>query len=351
MSIDDNYFGCSETPIWIPNGFDIARIPASTSYKLRLISLIAGTCNVSKRDDGLLIDENTTVSLSINGVQYNLMESILMIGGAHKLPEQSAVNIAEYALYFKHNTDFSRHICLTLPISIGTNQTYKSREYFKLLNTGINNNRPKLGQIIPNNADYLVYRGADLRGRTATNSQSPALCSPIKRVITYYVSLSPIYIDAVDFQRLKLLAGNAVGPAKPLFPVVNARLIQLGTIISGIDVEIINKADSSSVSRAIPTSAMKCYKLNPDKDVIGDKIYIGGNHTTLSSELSTNENISDNNTTSIKPGDIQKWMGILLGVIAGLIICSIITYLIWSGTFKNYLQAQKLYKSPITNNT
>jgi len=320
-------------------------VPESTSYKLRLISLVAGQCNITPRADGLLVDENATVSFSVNGVQHNLMESVLMIGGAHKLPGRSSVNSAEFSLYFKHITDFSRHICLTIPVEIGTSDTGKSKQYFSLLGNGVNANRPKLGEIIPTNTPIFIYRGADLRGRTATASQASSVCSPVKRVITYYVCMNPITILANDFQRLKRASGSAVGPAKPLFPAISSRLVQLGTRVTGITVETVSPAIRTREQAGVPTNAMKCYRLNADKDIVNNKVFIGGNHTSLTSELAT-DSVPESSDSSIKPGDIQKWMGIVLGIVAGLIICALIVYFVWSGTFKNYIKAQQLYKSP-----
>ena len=99
---------------------------------------------------------------------------------------------------------------------------------------------------------------------------------------------------------------------------------------------------------------MKCYRLDQQKDIIGDKVYVGDQKRpdTLANEISkTNteidslDGISD---ASIRPGDIEKWLGITLGVILGVIICATVAYYVWKYTFKNYLHAQKLYNNPIS---
>ena len=89
----------------------------------------------------------TTVSLSVNGVNYNLVESYLVFPGAHKLPGRQNPCDAEYLLYF--NNSLYAHetgIILCLPIDIGPGP---GTDYFKRLDTTVRNDRPTLATILP----------------------------------------------------------------------------------------------------------------------------------------------------------------------------------------------------------
>lgn len=354
MSLDnlrDNYFGCAETPIAIPHGFDMARIPTS-SYALRLETPVAGTGNITPRLDGLLIDENTLATFSINGVQHNLVESILLIGGAHRLPNRTTPCAAELCLYFQHTRQFGVQVCVCIPIDTGVGS---SNKYFETLGKGIQSSRPTLGTLLTEKSNFLCFRGADLRGRYANSSQNRSLCDPVKRITTHYLCLNSILISAPELIRLSSVSGkNRLGPPKPLSPLVNERIITLGTRIEGI--KLVTKPahfkESSVADGGIPTTAMKCYRLNPDKDIVGDKVYVGGKGQSLQSELNDGSvseyhaTISESST--IMPGDIQRWVGIIIGVTLGVIICSYIVIYVWSGTFRKYFEMQTLYTNPIS---
>lgn len=349
MSLEDNYFGCSEIPLWLPPAFNIQEIQKCNSCTLRLTAPLAGPGLVKPHTNGLTVDENPTVSLAVNGMDHNLIETLLSFPGAHKFPNRQEVCDAELFLFFQNTRDSSKQICLTIPLDIGPGD---ANPYFKTLTNVVQNNRPTVDTVVPKDTKLLMYPGADIRGRSKDNPRPEAQCEPVKRVITYYVCMTPAKIASGDYSRLIGLAGpGRIGPAKPRANVLLTRLRTLGTFIEGL---IITEKKGTSRSGGVDTKSMKCYRLDKDRDVIGSKVYVGDQAKpgrTLDQELAGNPiELADDGSTdaSVRPGDIEKVLAIVLGVTVGIIVCATIAFYIWKYCFTNYLQVQKLYNSPIS---
>lgn len=351
MSLDTiqaSYFGCAETPVWIPNDFDILRVPDCKSCKLRLVSPVPGPGTVSPRVDGLLVDENPLSTLSVNGIQHNLVETILLQGGAHRLPGRDAPCKAELTLYFQNTRDFSQHICLCLPVDVGSGA---AEQYFATLG-GASSGRPVLSKIVPVNATYLSYRGADLRGRASNNNVPSKFCDPVQRVTTYYVCLTPIFMNNNDYTRLVARGGKTVvGPPKPLTPVVNSRLVAYTTRIRGIVLGVpapVGATGALSGEPGYPTKAMKCYRLNPDQDVLKDRVFVGGKGvpTDLRKELSKSEPVDSYG--GILPGKLQGLLSSWLALGIAIVLGAFLFVFIFNFIFTNYTEAQHLYENPVS---
>lgn len=343
MSLDSiaaSYFGCAETPVWVPNDVSADRIPDCKSCKLRLVCPVPGPGTVSPRVEGLLVDENPLSTLSVNGIQHNLVETILMISGAHKLPGRTEVCKAELACYFQSTRDFSIHVCLCLPIDIGVGD---ANQYFATLGN-ITSGRPVLSKIVPAKATYMLYRGADLRGRSARSNVPSAFCDPVKRVTAYYVCLTPIFISNADYTRLVGRAGKDwVGPPKPLTPVVVSRLVSFASRVNGIMIgtpKPIGTSSAQAEGPGYPTKALKCYRVDPARDIRDNKVYVGGvgAPTDLKKELAV-----EDDRGGIFPGDLQNWISSILGLVISIIICAFAFVTVFSFVFKNYKEAQTLY--------
>jgi len=356
MSIEDNLFTCGETPIWIPSTFDENALPKCISCTVRLTAKLAGPGNVNTRAEGLLLNENPTVTLALNGIQHSLVETILTFPGAHRYKGRPNPCVAELFLYFQNTRDFTQHACVAIPLDIGKGSTNR---YFSTLDTGIRNDRPTVASVFPTESKYLLYKGADLRGRTGDDPRPRALCEPVKKVITYYLALTPSLILAKDLARLQALSGaadavgKATGPPKPVSEVVQARLLRLGTLVDEIKID--TTSDDAKTDAGISTNAMKCYKLDPSKDIVKEKVYVGGvdrpGDRTLAEELAkatTQFSEDEASNGSIKPGDIENTLGIVMGVIVGVVVCAVLAYLLWKHVFTNYLQTQRLYNVPIS---
>lgn len=352
MSLDTiqaSYFGCAETPVWIPNDFDVNRVPDCKSCKLRLVSPVPGPGTVSPRVDGLLVDENPLTTLAVNGIQHNLVETVLLIGGAHRLPGRDSPCKAELTLYFQNTRDFSQHICLCLPVDVGSGAAV---QYFATLG-GATTGRPVLSRIVPASATYLMYRGADLRGRARNNNVPSKFCDPVQRVTTYYVCMTPVFMSNTDYTRLVARGGKTVvGPAKPLTPVVHSRLLSYATRVKGITLGApapVGESGGAGSGPGYPTKALKCYRLDPNRDVVKDRVYVGGKGvpTDLRAEL-TNKPPGEPEYGSILPGDLQRWLSSWVGLAVAVVLGAFLFVFIFNLVFTNYEEAQHLYDNPLS---
>lgn len=330
---EDNYFGCRETPIALPLGFVASQLPPCVSCTLRLSSKEAGTGAVRDSSTGLSITESPAVAWTINGIVYNLLESFLVFPGAHRLEARQTPCDAEYLLFFRAMIDGEdRQACLCIPIDIGSGP---SAPYFRTLDTSVRAGRPVLSTILPVGTKVMSYRGADLRGRSAKDSQPRSFCDPVKRTITYYVCLTPTTMEAPDYARLKTLARSHEGPARPTVDAMVPRLLKLGTLIHEIVLET-NKKKGRVKGEGVPTEAMKCVPLDPDRDIVGDRLYIGGKkQTSLRDELSSDAPPAADDT-SIQPGDIESTIGLVIGIAIALVLCALVGTFLWSRAFGNY---------------
>lgn len=350
MSLEDNFFGCAETPIWIPPTFDESMLQICRSCTLRLTAKIPGPGNVHFTPDGCTINENPTTTLTVNGIPHNLMSTLLYFPGVHRLFGQQVPSDAEIYSVFRNTRDPNIQIVFALPVQIGDGSTNR---YFATLGTGITPKRPTFASLVSEDSDFLCYKGATIFGRSYDTPRSRTMCDPVRSVYTHYVCCTPANILLADYQRLyQLFFEDARKPPKPLADVTQARLVKLATLIQGIRIE--SSADGSTADGSIATSAMKCYRLNPEKDVVQNRVYVGGKHRpgdrTLADELANaaidvHSPVKD---ASVQARDIERILGIVLGVTVAAIVCATIAVFLWNGTFRNYLNAQKLYNNPIS---
>ena len=348
MSLEDNCFGCSEAPLRLPPAFNIQEIQKCNSCTLRLTAKIAGPGIVKPRIEGLTVDENPTVSMGVNGVDHNLIETILTFPGAHKLPDRADVCDAELCLFFQNTREFSKQICLSIPLDIGPGA---ANPYFATLTNVVQNNRPTVDTVVPKNTKILMYPGADIRGRSKDNPRPSDQCEPVKRIITYYLCMTPANIASGDYSRLIKLAGSGrIGPAKPRADTLITRLRTLTTFIDKLIITENNR--NRGEGGGVDTKSLKCYRLDKNRDVVGSKVYVGDQKKpgrTLDQELA-GDPVDDDGTidSSIRPGDIEKTLAIVLGVTVGVIVCATIAFILWKYTFSNYLYNQKLYNNPLS---
>ena len=337
-------FSCAETPVWFSSQFSANTLEKCISCTLRLTAQLPGPGTVSPRIEGLLVDENPLATLTINGIQHSLLETVLTFPGAHRLVGRQSPCEAELTCYFRSVSDISKYACLCIPLDIGSGA---STSYFSTLDTGVRKDRPTLASVLPTGS-LFSYVGPDMRGRSGADSTPRKFCDPVAQRVTYYVYMNASKISAADYTRLQTRAGAArKGPPKPASPPVLTRCDRLITMIDGL---IVGSSGSKGSSAGIPTKALKCYKLDRDADIKEDAVYVGGAaavSTTLDKELAaTDLSLDDATKASVQPGDIERWIGAALGILIGVVLCAAIAYLIWKYTFSNYLPVQKLYANP-----
>jgi len=345
MSLNDNYFGCAETPLWMPNMFDMSQISNCDSCILRLTASAGGVGRLMK---DLTFQESPLTTLSVNGIQHNLIISYLVIPGAHKIGNNQSPYPAEAIFIFQNIQIAKKIIILCIPLDIGQG---RGNSYFSTLTSEIRNDRPTLASLLDTNGSFLTYDGVSLLSRNAKEPRPRAICET-PTVSTFYVSLNQAFIKQSDFSRIKEFS-HGVGPPAPATSALPARIIKLCLQIDGIQLDSSAFSSSSGSDQGISTKAMKCYRLNAEKDIVDNKVYIDGKNkpgTRLSSELARAASGEDLNVevkeSSIKPGDVEKALGIILGIIVGLVITSTLAVIIYKFVFKNYLEGQKLYNVP-----
>jgi len=186
------------------------------------------------------------------------------------------------------------------------------------------------------------------------------LCEPVNRVVTYYVTLTTASISANDFQRLKGLCASNAGPPKPLTELTSGRIQSIGTFIPSIQVKTtadVVLTTNSAGRTGIPTQSLKCYKVDPEKDIKNDAVYIGGapGDSTLADEL-RNAASGDLNQSFRKPskpsfaiGSLEAFLSICLGIFVGLVVCATITFFLYNTVFSYYTTNSKLYDTVINS--
>jgi len=348
MSVADKLFTCQETPVWTPATFDPRALPACLSCTLRLSSLLPGPGSIQPSDIGFTVDENPTTILSINGIDYNLSKAELVIPGLHRLYGMQTVCDAEYIVSFRNTGDAKKTVLFCIPLTIGDGH---GTAYFKNMGV-ISRAQPTLSQLVSPDTAFMTYPGASLYGRTKTTSAPQQICNPISYPVTYYVALTPSSITSADYQRLhSQLSSKHKGGPVPVTEITMTRATSLLTYITSM--KLVGPKSEKEAEDAMSTTALKCHRIDPNKDIKNDKVYIGGapNENTLKKELenAASGDTPDGDSATVKPGDIEKIVSIVLGVTIAVIICAAIVYFVWKGTFSHYLAGIKLYgaKTPV----
>jgi len=291
---------------------------------------------------GFTVDENPTTILSINGLQSNLASTDLVVPGLHRLYGKQVVSDMELVVTFRNVKDSSKIALLCIPIVIGKGQ---GNSYFKNLGT-VTRDQPVLSDLISPTSGVMSYPGASLYKRSKTANNPNDVCSPISYPVTYYVVLSPSYIEANDYQRLHKQLGKAyVGGPVPLTEITLARANALLTYINTLTLDGPKKPKVEE--DPMKTKSLKCYRIDPDKDIKDEKVYIGGapGAPTLQQELQ-NRTSGAPDDSIIKPGDIETFLSVIVGLVIGTLICCYIAYHLWRGTFTHYYEVMRLYTWP-----
>jgi hypothetical protein len=343
MSIVDKLFACQETPVWTPATLDPTSLPPCLSCTFRLSAQLPGPGSLQPSVMGFTVDENPTTELTLNGLQHSLLTTELVMPGLHRLYGQQTVSDAELILTFRNIRDMSKIALLCIPIVIGDGH---GSDYFSTIGI-VGRSRPTVSVLIDPETAILSYTGASLQGRSKSDPRPRQACNPVAYPVTYYVVLTPANISAPDYQRLHKQLGSAyVGPPTPVTEITMTRATSLLTYINSIMIT----AEQSKKEKGKSTKALKCYRIDPKKDVKGDKVYIGGapKSSTLDQELlnAASGGGADPDSGSVKPGDIEKILSIILGIVLAIVVCAAIGFFVFRKTFSKYITALKLYAPP-----
>ena len=358
----ETFFSCRETPVYFPSGLVVTDISGSPTTKVRLNSPSPGVGNLRGPIDGFYYDINESCQTCIyyNGVMYNLRDSIMSFPGVHTIAGFSKPCDAEMILTFEPSqTNVLKlpKILLCVGVQSGVRMTPASKKYFKTLMAGSTmRDRPTLAAILPKDVSYLEYQGFDV-----SLLYGGAKCSALKAARTniaqYLVCQWPIGMTTADFERFRSeipmsepAPGSGISPTQltlppaPLNDLTRKRFLSQVTRLNNVILEGAGVAPPPSIKKGekgIPVPSMKCqpvkFKGAEGKltmDMTGRKLT-----TSLEKELQKEtEALSDDpGIEQCKNiGDWEIGMATILGVVIGIIFCSIIMYYVLKWIYRDY---------------
>ena len=332
---------CTETPFHPPKTLSRVDLAVCASCTLYVTANIVGPKNLQILDTGgLLLNESPLIQIENNGTTYGLSKTYLWPYGIHRDFKVDKNYDMELNLYFRDIYSPEKQLAVVIPITI---DDAKGMPYF----TEVDNNQRviALDTIITKDAPALVYKGIDLQGRDGSKKQTSAQCLSTTSNLTWYI-FSPTFIKQADAKRIRSInvPKTNTNPV-PDHEITLARARQMCMIIPSVKLKkdvIASAAAATSKNDVFLTRALQCQRIDPSKDVKGDKVYLNGPATsTLSSELddaaNLNKSVDAGTKSSIRAKTIEDLLAIIIGVSVGLILISVVVYYIFKTMYKGYL--------------
>lgn len=344
--LSENHFHCGETPLWFPPDFNLNQLANCTSCTLRITASLAGPGLIQPSADGYTIDENPTVSLTYNGLQHTLLETRLVLPAAHRLPGSDEPSVGEVQLYFRADYNIKVFYCVCVPLKEGTGV---GNSYFQTLGKQ-GQHKTSVASLLTKGSSLYSYLGADMRGRTKAVSRPVKLCEPILQKVTYMVCMEPAYIRSVDLRRLIKFLKKSVYKAPPV-PSAAATATRIRSFVTILPKLLVDgpvskqgrKQATYKQNEAIPTKALQCRRIDPSKDVEGDKIYVDGvrpTDSTLESELQNAADSAkeweDKSEPTVQPRDVERTFGVVIGTLLGIVLLATVAYYTMKFIYGNY---------------
>jgi hypothetical protein len=318
-------FDCKGTPIRLPKGFDLSGIPVDITTKLRLIAPTTTYQSlVTQNPEGIDLQENVLNELhlsdsrqSASGYRYTLIDARLCFPAIHNLT--SSAPDAELCLYFRNQNTTGRIVCICLGLS--NDGKDENAPYFVALSNTALKMRPPLTTLFDESDTFIEYVGADMRGRTSQDPNPTKMCDPVSNWVTYFVCTG---VGSIGNQlgRLKSMVNSQSSALVQMTQTLPSELVTKTSLVYGIK---LGPAGGESGS-AVPTSALKCYRINPDVDVRDGKITLGGPSTTtlqdelVATQMNQTAALAGVDASGWQPGDVETTIAIIIAVILGIII-------------------------------
>lgn len=357
-SVADTFFTCRETPVYCPSGLTLSDIPGSPTTKLRLSSQLAGPGNIAGPYNGYYynINENPTTALHLNGIMYNLVDSVMTFPGTHVVVGFSKPCDAELILKFQpsqQNVLGLPPILFCIPVQSGVRLAASSVKYFQTLSNGPSSKRPTLTDVLPRDAGYLNYQGFSVL-ELLNNEKCSALTGP-QALANYIICQVPIGMALADFNRFRAELPMTVPPPdsgiapvqKTLPPIPSvqintSRFIKQTARIVDVVMETGDAAPGLKKNeKGIPVPSMKCQPVK-QKGVAGKlSIDMTGRKLTTSLEDELNDEHAElgdgpgaGKCVRNNVGVIEWRLSVFLGLVLGIAVCSFIAYFVKDHVFK-----------------
>jgi hypothetical protein len=336
MPNNSGQFSCAETPLNVNPTLLYNEAEPYYSYFGKFNSPEVGPMilKVPTNGSGLIIEENNQNSFSKNGVQYSLVDCRLYAPGLHNV--LGTKGVAELCMFFQNVKSSTPSICVCVPIYV---DDVRGASYFSQLRKWFDPtipNRQPLGSLFTfGSSDAIEYTGADIRFLSINNRRPSNICQDnnFTNYLTLYTVLkTPIYIKLEDFQKFASISEFAIALVAPVATIEfhNNFVFKQKFVRLCKDIQFTFKDGKTKKQ-----SALKCYNIDPTKDVGPDGII--NLSKAKESEKSIDETIKSLTTdinTKIEPGlsmsSIEVIIAIVIAVIAAIIILGLIGY----GVFK-----------------
>jgi hypothetical protein len=311
-------FSCNQTPLQINNTSDIQDLSGAiiqqTGYgnaTARLVCLTPGPMTVSKPNSGssgIHIEEQIQNTFTLYGVSYTLL-FLRLFTGQHKvfrwadvsdqcgnLRQSGAYTTAPLEMYcYFRNPTTGRILCLVLPIGIKAGAPTNASKYFRALNQTPTSSTPSLSSLFQDlsgvtsgsfNAEntMLQYFGEDiLTYNINANCDSSSLRNSVQYLVImndingtkkFSTTITPDDVTAF----IGVLQGIGITPYLNLNTQINGR----NTGIKSGDMYKIRFfargtlyiTNSTSGKITLNTNALKCYPVNPQKNIKNGELYL-----------------------------------------------------------------------------
>lgn len=341
---------CTETPFRPPKTLTRADLAVCSSCELLFSSDIVGPKDIVILDKGgLQLNESPLVQITYNHTTYGLANCYLWPRGIHRDFKVDVNYDLELNLYFRDVYSPDKWFGVVIPITIND---YNAKPYFSEINTG--RRTVNIETLIEKDKPVLVYKGIDLRNRDAAKKQTAPQCQSLTDTLTWFI-FPTTYISNNDANRMRsfgLPATNTIPAADHEITLERAR--KLCMIIPKVVLKRDSEAKGNSDTGAgvYLTRALQCQRIDPNKDVRGDAVYLNGPaERTLDKELedsaNLNKSIDAKGKSGIRANDVENILALVVGITVGVVCMSLLAYGIYTLLFKQFIGKLETMESTI----
>ena len=352
---------CKYTPLQFsdtfqPSSIDSLYSPTDGTPIARFTALLSGTGKVSTPSDkvGITIDEQLQDSFTLSSNSYGTLIDMRIVKGGHKIypwvdisghvgtavTQSGVYSTAPLEVYIYFKDSGGNILALVLPIGIA-NGSSNASTYIRALSrnptgpmpvtlftlftdlSGTVNSSSTNQSFITTNGAY-TYTGEDIRiyNNQACDTSSTHPMYPITYVVIQSLPGSGFSSTITQDDYTTLLKYNITTIPGSFYPVdtLSANIKQL----NGLILSSVQASATSERSSKISTSAVKCYPVDPSKNIKDNQLYLnldGSPKDTLADELAP-----PNDTTESAPSFWTSASGI--ETIVGIVVASMIVLIV-----------------------